>query len=109
MAYQKSINIKNWLETGFIKRAQTKFPTWVKEYILKEQNYECFECKITKWNNKSIVLEIEHKDGNSTNDRRDNLSCLCPNCHSQTPTYKSKNKGNGRHTRRQRYEDGKSY
>ena len=66
-------------------------------------------CGITEWNNKKIVLELEHKDGNSENNDLVNLELLCPNCHSQTPTYKAKNKGKGRHSRRERYKDGKSY
>jgi predicted HNH restriction endonuclease len=52
---------------------------------------------------------MEHIDGNSSNNKVTNLCLLCPNCHSQTPTYKNKNKGNGRHYRRIRYKDGKSY
>ena len=30
------------------------------------------------------------------NNKLENLRLLCPNCHAQTPTYKAKNKGNGR-------------
>lgn len=80
----------------------------VKKY-LAEQKEGCWECGITSWNNKSIVLELEHIDGNSDNNKEDNLSLICPNCHSQTSTYKGKNKGNGRHTRMKRYHAGKSY
>ena len=47
-------------------------------------------------------LELEHIDGNAYNNSESNLSLLCPNCHSQTPTYKAKNKGNGRVERRER-------
>ena len=54
-------------------------------------------------------MELEHNDGNSQNNSLDNLSLICPNCHSQTPTYKGANKGNGRHYRRVRYAEGKSY
>jgi 5-methylcytosine-specific restriction endonuclease McrA len=54
-------------------------------------------------------LQLEHKDGNSENNKPENLCLLCPNCHSQTPTYGAKNKGNGRHYRRIRYAQGKSY
>lgn len=41
--------------------------------------------------------------------KRSNLRMICSNCDSQLPTYKSKNKGNGRHYRTKRYEEGKSY
>ena len=58
---------------------------------------------------KKIVFELEHKDGNSENNQPENLCLICPNCHSQTDTYKNRNKGNGRFKRRQRYAEGKSY
>ena len=48
-------------------------------------------------------------DGNYTNNKEENLTLLCPNCHSLTKTYKGANKGNGRHNRMKRYYDGKSY
>jgi hypothetical protein len=58
---------------------------------------------------KPLVVEVEHKDGNSENNAPENVCLLCPNCHSQTDTYKAKNKGKGRHSRRMRYQEGKSY
>ena len=81
----------------------------IKKYLKETYGNACSECGIKEWNNKSITLELEHKDGNSDNNRPENLCLLCPNCHSQTPTYRAKNKGNGRHARRQRYAEGKSY
>jgi len=81
----------------------------VKRWLTETYGYKCMCCGITEWNNKKIVLELEHKDGNSENNDLVNLELLCPNCHSQTPTYKAKNKGKGRHSRRERYKDGKSY
>jgi 5-methylcytosine-specific restriction endonuclease McrA len=69
----------------------------------------CSVCGIDKWCEKDIVLEVEHKDGNSNNNAIENLCLLCPNCHSQTSTYKGKNRGNGRHSRMLRYREGKSY
>jgi hypothetical protein len=80
----------------------------LKNYVISVQGYKCSECNIEEWNNKPITLQLEHKDGNSENNAEDNLCLLCPNCHSQTPTYGAKNKGNGRWKRRQRYKDGKS-
>ena len=45
------------------------------------------------------VLEVEHLDGNSSNNRPENLDLICPNCHSLTTTYKALNKGNGNQKR----------
>lgn len=73
------------------------------------RGYFCESCGLSKWQGKAIVLEVEHKDGNSENNSPENVCLICPNCHSQTPTYKGANKGNGRHYRRIRYAEGKSY
>jgi hypothetical protein len=56
-----------------------------------------------------VRVELEHIDGNPDNNNLYNTTLLCPNCHSLTPTYKNRNKGNGRAYRRQRYAEGKSY
>ena len=65
-------------------------------YVLEKQNGKCSECGIDSWMEKSLKLELDHKDGNHTNNKEENLRCLCPNCHSQTSTYKNRNVGNGR-------------
>lgn len=59
--------------------------------------------------NKDVVLEIHHIDGNSDNNVLSNVMLLCPNCHSLTDTYKARNTGKGRASRRQRYREGKSF
>ncbi len=63
----------------------------IKELILK---YECSECKLSTWNNKKISLELDHIDGVNHNHKLKNLRLLCPNCHSQTSTYRGKNSKN---------------
>jgi hypothetical protein len=55
------------------------------------------------------VKILDHIDGNSSNNDITNLRLVCSNCDSQLPTYKSKNKGNGRHYRRERYKNNQSY
>lgn len=45
----------------------------------------------TIWLGKSLVLQLDHIDGDETNNLIDNLRILCPNCHSQTSTYGSRN------------------
>jgi hypothetical protein len=87
----------------------TAKPRTLKRYLLKHHGNKCWVCKIEEWNKKPIVMELEHIDGNSENNNLENLSLICPNCHSQTSTYKGANKGNGRHYRKIRYQQGKSY
>ena len=83
----------------------------LKLYLIKNYGEKCMECG---WDKRNIVtdkvpVELEHVDGNSENNNLDNLKLLCPNCHSLTSTYKALNRGNGRHKRRERYNEGKSY
>ena len=51
---------------------------------------ECEECGISEWNGKAITLELDHIDGDRTNHLFSNLQILCPNCHSQTETFRGK-------------------
>ena len=81
----------------------------MKRYLLEINGNKCEICGITEWNNKKIVMILDHINGNSENNSLSNLRLVCPNCDSQLPTYKSKNKGNGRYSRRKRYAEGKSY
>lgn len=81
----------------------------LRKFIETYQGYVCSVCTLSEWNGKPITLEVEHIDGNSENNLKENVCLICPNCHSQTDTYKGKNKGNGRHSRRKRYHEGKSY
>lgn len=84
---------------------------WFKKYLIEKHGEKCMKCG---WNERhpitgKVPIELEHKDGNSENNSLDNLELLCPNCHSLTPTYKALNTGNGRHKRRERYKNGKSF
>lgn len=51
----------------------------------------CASCgQTTSWNHKPLVLQLEHKNGVSNDNRLENLEFLCPNCHSQTETFAGK-------------------
>ena len=102
--FKRKAKIVLWLEREIYPGKKA-----VRWFLTKDRGEKCACCNNDTWLDKPITLEIEHKDGNSDNNHPDNLELLCPNCHSYTPTYKAKNKGNGRHARRLRYKEGKSY
>jgi hypothetical protein len=50
--------------------------------------YVCSLCKIPPiWNNKELRLHVDHVNKNWSDNRKENLRFLCPNCHSQTDGY----------------------
>lgn len=53
--------------------------------------YKCAICGLTEWNGKTLSLELDHINGINNDNRLENLRFLCPNCHSQTCTYGSRN------------------
>ena len=68
-----------------------------KRLLIIEQGEKCSQCGWCERNpvSESIPIELEHKDGNCTNNRYENLCLLCPNCHSLTPYYRALNRGRG--------------
>lgn len=60
-----------------------------KQTLINLYGYACSnpECKLSEWNGERLVLQVDHIDGNNTNDAIENLRLLCPNCHSQTETF----------------------
>jgi hypothetical protein len=66
----------------------------LKKRLLKENiiTNMCNQCGLTNlWNNKPLSLQLDHINGNGTDNRLNNLRLLCPNCHSQTNTFAGKN------------------
>jgi 5-methylcytosine-specific restriction endonuclease McrA len=89
--YQYKVKVQKWLSgSGTIGKNP------LRRYITERDGYECYECGIDSWLGKDIVLEIEHVDGDAYNNQESNLKFICPNCHSQTNSYKNRNKGKGR-------------
>lgn len=81
----------------------------IKGLLLETRGHKCEICNTIEWNGKPVPLVLDHISGDSNDSSESNLRLVCGNCDMQLPTYKSKNKGNGRHYRRKRYAEGKSF
>lgn len=72
-------------------------PKHFKEDFLEEQGNVCAICGCGQIHNeKPLIFILDHIDGNASNNKRENLRMICPNCDSQLDTYKSKNKNSSR-------------
>jgi len=79
-------------------RGKTSTSHHIRKYLFEKFNNSCCECgwsKVNQFTNK-IPLELEHIDGDFTNNKEDNLKLLCPNCHALTATWKGANIKKGR-------------
>jgi len=66
----------------------------IRRWLLKKSNFACSKCG---WNKRHPVdghplVEINHIDGDAENCLENNLEVLCPNCHSETPNFRARNK-----------------
>lgn len=84
-------------ETIFVENS-TYSNEMVKGRIVKENllEYKCVKCGIDSWQGETIILDLDHINGNNRDNQLNNLRFLCPNCHSQTDTYKGRNKNTGK-------------
>ena len=93
--------LKNWL-AGEITVNTVNISKPLKRYLLDQCGNKCSKCgwgEVHPVTGK-VPLEINHIDGNASNNTPQNMEVLCPNCHSLTPTFRNLNKGKGRKNRK---------
>ena len=98
--YQLKEKVSQWLTEGNWVFKNQMIGAWMRRYVHEQSNHTCSVCNLSEWNGVPITLEVDHIDGHHLNNNVDNLRSICPNCHSQTDTYKAKNTGNGRTNRK---------
>lgn len=92
------VDTSHWTGQGWSKNQQLKdwsqynSPHHIRKLLIKEREAKCEKCKISHWFDIPITIEMHHIDGDRLNNNRNNLQLLCPNCHSITDTFKSRNR-----------------
>lgn len=84
-----SVSLQDILENKIYIRSQSVKNKLIKAGIFK---YQCMnsKCNLKEWLGNTLVLELDHIDGNRKNNNLVNLRLLCPNCHSQTSTWRGR-------------------
>jgi len=81
-AWNKNQQLKDW--DKYTKRGSFK------KLLLKDRGQTCESCGLSEWCGKPIPLELDHIDGDGTNNDKENLKLLCCNCHALTPTWRGR-------------------
>lgn len=107
--YHKMIYIK-WCEkveaTGKFTPTSNTSQSHHKHFLIDKFGYQCQICGRKTWLGNKIALVFDHIDGDSNNWCISNCRLICNNCDSLLPTYKGRNRGRGRSSRREIYREG---
>lgn len=81
--------IEDYLDKGFFIQSHK-----LKNRLIQEGIFEhmCYACGRSRWEGQIIPLELDHMNGDHSDNSLSNLRLLCPNCHAQTSNYRGKNK-----------------
>lgn len=89
----KTDRLNNVKKEDILKENCKHQRTVLRRYVIKNNliPYKCAICGCIEWQGKTLSLELDHINGINNDNRLENLRFLCPNCHSQTSTYGSRN------------------
>ncbi len=81
-------------DKGYYPGWQFSLKDAVRSWVLNRAGHRCQKCGWHEVNPHTgrVPLQIHHEDGNAENARPENLTVLCPNCHSLTESFGSRNK-----------------
>ncbi len=98
--YFYELKVNDWLENP--SNVKTTFiPRYIKQWLKETRGEKCEICGWHETNEftNTIPLQIHHIDGDCTNNSPENLQILCPNSHSLTNNYCSRNMGKSKRNR----------
>lgn len=99
--YYYEQQVKNWLDNPSSVNT-TYIPKFIKRWLKETRGEQCEICGWHEINEYTglIPLQIHHIDGDCTNNHPNNLKMLCPNCHSLTNNFCSRNIGKSKRNRK---------
>jgi hypothetical protein len=81
---------QGWNKDNFKEPQPNNLRKTIRLRLIRDRGHECENCKLCWWMGQPIMLEMDHIDGNNSNNIETNLRLLCPNCHSQTSTWRNR-------------------
>jgi hypothetical protein len=104
---QESINrIAEMIETEKYKtQSDNSIRRLVRNYLINKCGHKCMICGLSEWMGQILPLVCDHIDGDSKNNELNNFRIICNNCDSILPTFKGKNRGNGRLNRYKNFDE----
>lgn len=91
--YKSKELINRWKNGEYDGTTAFRTSAAIRNYMLKKSEYKCSKCGWGEVNPYTglIPLQIHHINGDSTDNREENLQVLCSNCHSLTENFGSRN------------------
>ena len=75
--------VQEWKEAKE-PQAWAKIPEYIKQYLIQNRGHECEVCDTKFWIGNKVPLDVIYKDGDSYNNKEENLQLICPNCRAQS-------------------------
>lgn len=83
------------IETFLVEGRKSSGTSHLRRRLIDEGllSRRCARCGRERWEGGPIPLELDHVNGDRSDNRLENLRLLCPNCHALTATYRGRNIG----------------
>lgn len=89
----RDFSVKRSLESILVENSTYTNTSNLKSRLIRVgiKEYKCENCKLEVWQDCPIPLELHHINGKNLDNRIENITLLCPNCHAMTDNYRGKN------------------